>query len=443
MESELFAAEEGAPPAAPPLAERLRPRSLEQMTGQEHLLGPTGTLTRALNERNLPSSILWGPPGTGKTTCARLLAEALQSDFRALSAVMSGVKELKAILAVAARQRKQGHNTLVFIDEIHRYNKAQQDALLHAVEDGTVVFIGATTENPSFEVIGPLLSRCLVLRFDPLNEAAQGQILERALRDDAEMAALRIELDEGVRRRLFAHAAGDARRLLNALDMAAHQVKPDKSGVRRIRSEDIDRALQGRSYLYDKQGDAHYDNISAFIKSVRASDPDAAIYYMVRILEAGEDPLFIARRLVILASEDIGNAAPNGLVLATAAFDAVHRVGMPEAAIILAQATTYLASCPKSNASYMALMNAKEDLNRLGPQPVPLHLRNPVTRLMKEEQYGEGYQYAHDHEGGFAGMECLPEKLKDRIYYHPTDRGQENAIKERLEAWWEKRRSKK
>jgi putative ATPase len=442
-EIELFSAAGSGKITKPPLAERLRPRSLSEVVGQEHLLGSQGTLRRALDQKSLPSAILWGPPGTGKTTCARLLAEALQSDFQALSAVMSGVKELKAILAAAERRRKQGHNLLLFIDEIHRYNKAQQDALLHAVEDGTVVFIGATTENPSFEVIGPLLSRCLVLRFDPLGEAALHQILDRALSDDDEMKSLQIVLDEGVRQRLFAHAAGDARRLLNALDMAAHHVRPDADAKRHIRSEDIDRALQGRSYLYDKQGDAHYDNISAFIKSVRASDPDAAVYYMARMLESGEDPLFIARRLVILASEDIGNAAPNGLVLATAAFDAVHRVGMPEAAIILAQATTYLASCPKSNASYMALMNAKEDLNRLGPQPVPLHLRNPVTKLMKDENYGEGYQYAHDHEGGFAGMECLPEKLKDRIYYHPTDRGQEKAIKERLEAWWEKRRSKK
>lgn len=344
------------------------------------------------------------------------------------------------MLAQAGRMRKQGRTTVLFIDEIHRYNKAQQDALLHAVEDGTVIFIGATTENPSFEVIGPLLSRCLVLRFDPLNEAALVKILDRALDQDEILKSLDTVIAEGTRQRLYAHAAGDARRLLNALELAAHQVRPDRNHRRHIKPEDIDRALEGRSYLYDKKGDAHYDNISAFIKSVRASDPDAAVYYLARMLESGEDPLFIARRLVILASEDVGNAVPNALVIATSAFQAVHQVGMPEGRIVLAQATTYLASCPKSNASYQAVNEASDDVKRLGPQPVPLKLRNPVTGLMKEEKYGEGYEYAHESEEGFTGMECLPEKLKDRIYYRPKDVGQEKTIKERLEGWWEKRR---
>jgi len=438
---ELFEAPGEVPGAAPPLAQRLRPRTLEQIEGQEHLLGPEGTLRRALEQKTLPSAIFWGPPGSGKTTCARLLADQVQADFVALSAVLSGVRELKASLEAAAQRRRRGRDTLLFIDEIHRYNKAQQDALLHAVEDGTVTFIGATTENPSFEVIGPLLSRCAVLRFEPLDEAALAGILDRALSQDEEMRGLKVQLEEGARERLFAHAAGDARRLLNALDLAAHLTRPDPEGTRRLEPADVDRALMGRTYLYDKAGDAHYDTISAFIKSVRASDPDASVYYLARMLEAGEDPLFIARRLIILASEDVGNAAPNGLVLATAAFQAVHAVGLPEARIILAQATTYLASSPKSNASYVAVTEALEDVKRLGPQPVPLRLRNPVTGLMKEQGYGEGYEYAHDFEG-FSGMECLPDRLRDRIYYRPTGRGQEKGIKERLEAWWEKRRKK-
>ena len=426
-----------------PLAERMRPLSLAQIMGQDSLLGSKGVLIRAIEERSLPSIIFWGPPGTGKTTCAHLLAAELGMDYKSISAVTSGVKDLKGILQNAEYQCKQGRSTLLFIDEIHRYNKAQQDALLHAVEKGVVIFIGATTENPSFEVVGPLLSRCIVLRFNALNDEALSDILDRALCKDEEIKSLKLRLNEDTRLKLVVHAAGDARRLLNGLEITAHLVKKNKKGQRHVKVEDIDRALEGRTYLYDKQGDAHYDTISAFIKSVRASDPDAAIYYLVRMLEAGEDPLFIARRLVILASEDVGNATPNGLVLATSAFQAVHQIGMPEARIVLAQATTYLASCPKSNASYDALNKASSDLHNLGPQPVPLKLRNPVTKLMKDEKYGEEYEYSHEYKSGFSGMECLPEKLKDRIYYNPKDIGHEKAIRDRLEAWWEKRRKVK
>jgi putative ATPase len=440
---ELFEKAPAEKKSLPPLAERIRPKSLDQIKGQDHLLGHDGTISKALQNKRLLSAIFWGPPGSGKTTCARLLAEALHADFQAISAVTSGVKDLKELLARAEYSRQRGTTTLLFIDEIHRYNKAQQDALLHSVEEGTVIFIGATTENPSFEVVGALLSRCLVHRFELVSGQALDDILDVALSTDEEIKALNLSVDSKARKRLIEFASGDARRLLNAFEMAAHLTKPSKDGVRRITPKDIDQALAGRSYLYDKAGDAHYDTISAFIKSVRGSDPDAAVYYLARMLEAGEDPLFIARRLIVLASEDIGNASPLGLVLANAAFQTCHQIGMPEARIILAQATTYLASCPKSNASYVAISEALVDVKNLGPQPVPLRLRNPVTKLMKGEKYGDGYEYAHDYEGGFSEMECLPERLKDRLYYRPTDRGQEKAIKERLEGLWGKRRKQK
>ena len=405
-------------------------------------------LSSLIQGGTLPSLIFWGDPGTGKTTLARILARTLDYEYVQVSAVTTGVSELRKILEHSRRGKERGARTLLFIDEIHRWSKAQQDALLHAVEDGTVTLLGATTENPSFEVISPLLSRARVLRFQPLTAEQLRTLLYRALKQDEQLQVMEVEVTPEGEAALISLSGGDARALYNALELAVH-ISPPRTGPRAhggklvIDHALIERGVLKRMPIYDKKGDSHYDTISAFIKSVRASDPDAAVYYMARMLSAGEDPMFVARRLVILASEDIGNANPNGLVLATAGMQAVHMIGMPEAQIILAQVATYLASSPKSNAAYMAINNAMEAVdNESFPAAVPLHLRNPVTGLMKAERYGEGYVYPHDVPGHFVESENLPAVYKDTIFYAPSDQGKEVEIGERLKRWWSKKRKK-
>jgi putative ATPase len=423
-----------------PLADRMRPQRLEDFVGQEHLLAPGKALFEALQKGDLSSMILWGPPGCGKTTLAHLLAKAMQADFFTLSAVSSGVAEVRKVLEKAGNNRRLGKRTVLFIDEIHRFNKAQQDALLHSAEDGTITLIGATTENPSFEVIAPLLSRCQVYTLKPLNEEALGRVIERALAADAQLKKANVELAEDPRRALIQLAAGDGRAALSALELAVKLAPVDAAGKRRLAVEHIREAVQKKPLLYDRAGDYHYDTISAFIKSVRGGDPNAALHYLARMLEAGEDPKFIARRLIILASEDIGNADPMALVLATSAFTAVTYLGLPEGALVLAQATTYLASAPKSNASYKALSAASEDVREKPAAPIPLHLRNAPTPLMAQQGYGAEYKYPHDYPGHFVEQNYLPENLADALYYIPTTNGAEAAIGERLRDWWEKYR---
>jgi putative ATPase len=424
-----------------PLADRMRPEALETFFGQSHLVGEGQVLRRIIESDALVSMILWGPPGTGKTSLARVIAKETAAVFVAISAVTAGVKEVRQIVEQARISQQHGKRTILFIDEIHRFNKSQQDTLLHAVEDGTLILIGATTENPSFEVNAPLLSRCRVFVLQPLGEGDLQSILNRALAEDEVLQKSGLEIPEEVRGSLIRIAGGDARILLNTLELSMDLASRQK-GLKSITLEMVKEAAQKRLPKYDKKGDAHYDTISAFIKSVRGSDPDAAVYWMACMLDAGEDPLFIARRLVILASEDIGNAEPYGIVLANAAFQAVHQVGMPEARIILSQATTYLASAPKSNAAYLAVNQALDDVQKNGPEPVPLHLRNAPTGLMRELGYGKEYQYAHDHEGGFVEQEYLPSKLKNQIYYQPKAIGREKEIRARLEQQWPKRRKK-
>lgn len=423
-----------------PLAERMRPTTFAQYVGQEHLIGEGALLTRLVASGTIPSMILWGDPGTGKTTLARLLATTSDYFFVQVSAVATGVPELRKHLEAASLRRKTGQRTLLFVDEIHRWSKSQQDALLHAVEDGTVTLLGATTENPSFEVISPLLSRARVLRLNPLNADQLRELLSRAISQDEFLREAKLEVAEDAVDALLTLSGGDARTLYNVLELSC-QVANYLNGRKVIDRDIIETAAMKRLPRYDKSGDQHYDTISAFIKSVRASDPDAALYYMARMLEAGEDPLFIARRLIILASEDIGNANPNGLVLATSCYQAVHAIGMPEARIVLSQCAIYLASSPKSNAAYVAIGKALDTVRKeQTPAPVPMHLRNPVTGLMKREGYGDGYVYPHDHAGHFVESENLPPELRHILFYEPSDQGREIELSERLTRWWAKRR---
>ncbi len=422
-----------------PLADRMRPQRLDELVGQGHLLAPGKALRRAIVDDQLVSLILWGPPGTGKTTLARLIAHETRSRYFSLSAVTSGVADLRKVIAEAQQCRQAGSRTILFIDEIHRFNKSQQDALLHSVEDGTIVLIGATTENPSFEVISALLSRCRVYKLEPLSVEDLGLIVDRALAGDAQLQAWNVRMEEEARQILLKLAGGDARVMLNGLELAAQLAQPDDQCVRTIDRGLIEEALQRRSRLYDKKGEYHYDTISAFIKSVRGSDPDAAVYWLAVMLDGGEDPLFIARRLLILASEDVGNADPHALMVATSAFTAVHYLGMPEARITLAQATVYLACAPKSNASYLAVEAALSQVRAQSPEQVPLHLRNAPTTLMKNMGYADGYKYPHDF-GGFVDQAYLPKEAQERIFYHPTENGIEKKIKERLLMLWPKKK---
>ncbi|MBI4493149.1 MAG: replication-associated recombination protein A [Chloroflexi bacterium] len=417
-----------------PLAARLRPRSLDEFVGQAHLVGPGRLLRRALASGQVPSLILWGPPGSGKTTLAEIIARATSARFIGLSAVAAGVADLRKAIDEARQLRQAGQRTILFIDEIHRFHKGQQDAVLHAVEQGEVVLIGATTENPSFEINNALLSRCRVLCLEALDEAALGQVLDRALADEARgLAGLQVRLDPPARALLLAAANGDARVALNALELAALSAEPDPSGERPVSLPLIEEALQRRALLYDRAGDEHYQVISAFIKSIRGSHPDAAVYWLARLLEAGEDPLFVARRLVILAAEDVGLADPQALPLAVAAQQASHFVGMPEAIFPLAEATLYLAAAPKSNSAKRAYLAARAEVEATLNEPVPLHLRNAVTGLQRALGYGKDYQYSHDLAEDDAAryrQEYLPPRLRDHRYYEPSEHGHERLLAE-------------
>ena len=421
-----------------PLAARMRPRTFEEFVGQEHIIGPGTVLRRSIESDQLPSIILWGPPGTGKTTLANIISTATESQFERVSGVTSGVADLRRV-AGEARERlgMHGRRTVLFVDEIHRFNKAQQDVILPFVEDGTLVLIGATTENPSFEVVSPLLSRARVFALQPLTDEEIGSIIAQAIAEPQRgLGHLKPQLDEDATALLVNLANGDARTALNALELSTAATNPDTEGVRKITVAVIQDAMQQRSLRYDKGGDQHYDTISAFIKSVRGSDPDAAVYYLARMLEAGEDPMFIARRLVVLAAEDVGMADPQALQVAVAAQQAYHLLGLPEGRIPLAEATVYLATAPKSNASYMALNRAMEDVQQTRNDPVPMHLRNAPTGLMKDMGYGEGYKYSHDYEDNFAPMQNLPESIKGKRYYNPGNQGYEPEVAERLRKWW-------
>ncbi len=418
----------------PPLAERVRPKTIEEFCGQNHLIDEGRILHRLMDQSITFSIIFWGPPGTGKTTLARMIAKSSDAKIKEMSAVSSGVKDLREVIAFAKSNREIGQKTILFIDEIHRFSKSQQDALLHAVEDGTITLFGATTENPSFEVISPLLSRCRVLTLKPLGKDHLQKILKNVFKKDVILSKSSITINNPEKDLLIHSSGGDARKMLNTIEVAVNLI----GGKGQITQKILDEAIQSKTLIYDKQGEYHYDTISAFIKSVRGSDPDAALYWLAVMLEGGEKPEFIARRLIILASEDIGNADPNGLTLATSGFQAVHMIGMPEGTLILSQVTTYLASAPKSNASYKAIKAATQAVKESGTPSVPLHLRNAPTDLMKDMDYGKDYQYPHSHPDHFIDANYFPNG-ETQTFYKPTNQGREDWIRKRLKSLWKER----
>jgi putative ATPase len=420
-----------------PLAARMRPTTLKEFVGQEHIVGEGRVLRKAIESGQLPSIILWGPPGSGKTTLATIIANTTLSHFSSVSAVTAGVADLRRIIEEAKERRKlYQQKTILFIDEIHRFNKSQQDAVLPFVEDGTITLIGATTENPSFEVISPLLSRARVFTLNPLTEVELKIIIERAMQDKEKgIGNIKVKIEDDALKQLIAVSNSDARTALNALELAALTTLPDTEGSRHITLPVIEDALQQRALLYDRAGEQHYDLISALHKSLRDSDPDASLYWLARMLEAGEDPLFIARRLVRAASEDIGMADPQALVVAMAAQQAVHFIGVPEGNLALAEAAIYLATAPKSNSLYTAYSGIQNEVKHGKNEPVPLHLRNAVTKLMKDNGYGKGYKYAHNFPGHVVDQQHLPDSLKDKKFYFPGELGYEKQVKDRIKAW--------
>lgn len=424
-----------------PLAERMRPRSLNEFYGQEHLVGEGRILKRMIENKSLSSLILWGPPGCGKTTLAHVIAAETGAHFVFFSAILNGIKEIREIFKEAEDLQRRKIKTVLFVDEIHRFNKSQQDAFLPYVEKGVVTIIGATTENPSFEVIAPLLSRCRLLTLQPLSkDSIKSLILRTVSNTENGLGKLQLELDERAIDFLAEQSGGDARRALNTLEVAETIANGVETACKIITPEIIQEALQKKTLLYDKAGEEHYNVISAFIKSMRGSDPDAALYWVARMLEAGEDPLFILRRMIVLASEDIGNADPRALQIAVSAMQAFQAIGMPEGRIIIGQAVTYLATAPKSNASYCGINAALAEVRDSGALAVPLHLRNAPTKLMKENGYGAGYEYAHDYEDGYSGQPCLPSQLLGQAFYLPKDLGYEKNIKERMD-WLKKKKN--
>lgn len=418
-----------------PLAERLRPRTLDQYIGQKHLVGPNGVLRRMIESKRLSSIILWGPPGVGKTTLAQIIATSLERPFYTLSAVSSGVKDVRDVIEKAKSQQFFSRpNPILFIDEIHRFSKSQQDSLLGAVEQGVVTLIGATTENPSFEVITPLLSRCQVYVLESLSKSDLEALAQQAIQTDELLKSKKVVFKED--EAFFRFSGGDARKLLNILELV---VESEPNDTVEITNDLVTRLLQQNPSAYDKNGEMHYDIISAFIKSIRGSDPDAAVYWLARMVEGGEDPKFIARRLLISAAEDIGLANPNALLLANAGFEAINKIGWPEGRIVLSEVTVYLANSPKSNSAYMAVGTAQEVVRQTGNIPVPLHLRNAPTKLMKELGYGKKYQYVHDFPGNFVDQQYLPDSLVGTHFWKPGTNPQEATMLERLKKWWGKR----